>query len=75
MEMNIKYYKYIPLDEIKKEIHMTSDGIQSKFTYPNGFVLEMTQTAEGVTVNPSGVLIDNQDGTYTIPEQFYPNPS
>ena len=58
----------------KKEIHMTGGKIEAKFTYPNGFVLETVITAGEITVKPSGILIDNEDGTYTIPEKVYPNP-
>jgi antitoxin component YwqK of YwqJK toxin-antitoxin module len=74
VEMSINYYRYIPPEDIKKEIHMTDGKIEAKFTYPNGFVLETVITAGEITVKPSGILIDNEDGTYTIPEKVYPNP-
>jgi hypothetical protein len=53
---------------------MTDGKIEAKFTYPNGFVLETVITAGEITVKPSGILIDNEDGTYTIPEKVCPNP-
>ena len=49
MEMNIKYYKCIPVNEIKTDVKMTSRGIESTFTYPNGFVLETVLTGDGAT--------------------------
>lgn len=55
-------------NSVKKIITQTADGITSVLTYPNGFVLTMVQCAGEVTVSSSTPLIDNGDGTFSIPE-------
>lgn len=66
--INIKNPQNCDFNSIKKEITQTADGITTILTYPNGFVMKMIQTADGVNVQTSRPLIDNGDGTYVIPE-------
>lgn len=66
--MQIKNPKGVELKDIKVQFTQTSDCIDSTFTYPNGFVLRTIQTAGEITIQPSAPLIDNGDGTLSIPD-------
>lgn len=56
------------LAEIKSETKIVDGVTYSRFEYPNGFVLETEQTAEEINVKTNRPLIDNGDGTYSIPK-------
>lgn len=49
MEMKILTGYEGKLDEVKKEILQKSDYIHSRFTYPNGLILEFEQFVDGTT--------------------------
>lgn len=66
--LEIKNPKGLDLNSIQKDIIQTSDCITTTMTYPNGFILTMVQTAEEVKVSSNRPLIDNGDGTLSIPE-------
>lgn len=54
--------------DIKHEIVQTEDCIIDTATYPNGFVLKMTQKADSVLVQSSRPLIKISDSVYKIPD-------
>lgn len=68
VELTIKNTLNCDFDSIKKEITQTADRITSVFTYPNGFVLTTVQHAGEVHISSNIPLINNGDGTYSIPE-------
>ncbi len=60
--------KNCKFEDIKHDIKQTAEQIIDIATYPNGFVLTMEQTAEGVNVSSNKPLIKIDDSTYQIPE-------
>lgn len=54
------------LNDVKKEITQTPEYIINKSTYPNGFIIEMTQYSDRIEVKSNKELIDNGDGTYSV---------
>lgn len=66
--LQIKNPKNLDFDSIKKNIIQTAGCITTTLTYPNGFVITMVQTADEIKVSSNRPLIDNGDGTMSIPE-------
>ncbi|WP_167957932.1 hypothetical protein [Anaerosporobacter faecicola] len=58
----------IKLSDIKVDVIQTDDCIITTNTYPNGFVLKMIQKADEVKIQTSSPMINNNDGTFSIPE-------
>ncbi|OSB16701.1 hypothetical protein B2H94_10950 [Clostridium sporogenes] len=67
-DMKIKSPKNCNSSDIKREIVQAGDCVKAICTYPNGFVLETIMQSDEITVNTNRPLIDNGDGTYSIPE-------
>lgn len=60
--------KNCKFEDIKHEITQSADKVIDIATYPNGFVLRMEQTADGVNVSSSKPLIKIDESTFQIPE-------
>lgn len=56
------------ISQIKKDIVQTPKRNTMKATYPNGVVLEFEQTATETIVYSNRPLVQNSDGSYTVPE-------
>ena len=67
-ELKILQPKNCKFDEIKHEYQQFPDKIIDTATYPNGFVLRMEQTADGVNISSNRPLIKIDESTYQIPE-------
>ena len=67
-EMEIRQPANIKFSDIKHDIVQTSDCIIDTATYPNGFVLKMTQKADHVSVWSNRPLIKISENVYQIPE-------
>lgn len=68
MEMEIKNPKNCNWIDVKKEITQTADCITTVLTYPNGFVMTTVQHAGEIKIDTNRPLINNGDGTFSIPE-------
>ncbi len=68
MDINILQPKNCDFNAIKHQIEQTAECIIDTATYPNGFILKTTQTAESVTVWTNRPLIMISDDTYQIPD-------
>lgn len=67
-DVTILQPKNCKFEDIKHDINQTADTIIDIATYPNGFILKMEQTAEGVKVTSNKPLIKIDDSTYQIPD-------
>ena len=67
-EIKILQPKNCKFDEIKHDIQPSGNKIIDTATYPNGFVLRMEQTADGVNISSNRPLIKIDESTYQIPE-------
>ena len=67
-ELKILQPKNCKFDEIKHNIQQPGSKIIDTATYPNGFVLRMEQTADGVNISSNRPLIKIDESTYQIPE-------
>lgn len=55
--------------QVKKElVHMSSDKIITRVTYPTGLVLEFEVKTNQTIIYSNRQLIQGPDGTYTAPE-------
>lgn len=54
--------------DIEIETKESYGVITNKSKYPNGFVLEMEQRSGFIIIKTNKPLIDNGDGTFTVPE-------
>lgn len=54
--------------DIKHEISQDTDCIVDTATYPNGFILKMTQRADGISVWTNRPLVKISDTVYQIPD-------
>lgn len=56
------------MSQVKTESAQTPTKITMRATYPNGVILDITQEATKSTIYSNRQLIQNEDGSYTIPE-------
>ena len=60
--------KNCEFNQIKHEFTQSANQIIDIATYPNGFVMKSTMTADTVKVETNRPLIKIDDSTYQIPE-------
>lgn len=56
------------MSPVKTEPTQTPEKITMRATYPNGVVLEIVQEATQATICSNRQLIQNEDGSYSVPE-------
>lgn len=58
------------LSDVKQDIiTQSADCIHRKSTYPNGFAVEMIQSADKIVLKTNRELIDNGDGRFTVSDK------
>lgn len=56
------------MSQVKTESIQTATKITMRAIYPNGVILDITQEATQSTICSNRQLIQNADGSYSVPE-------
>lgn len=56
------------MSQVKTESTQTPEKITMRATYPNGVILDITQEVTQSTIYSNRQLIQNPDGSYSVPE-------
>lgn len=69
-KLNIRTPWLTDFSKIKTRTVQRPDCIYSQFDYPNGWHAEVEQHADSIVIYSNCQLTENEDGSFSVPEQI-----